>query len=88
MKIDGILLQTKEYKPFNSEYQTGLTPADDYFRNYGIIAPNGAVPDARDFTMMKNIGIMYQHRLKVELLVTVSVHGLMVVVLSMQQTVQ
>jgi hypothetical protein len=60
MKIDGILLQTKEYKPFNSEYQTGLTPADDYFRNYGIIAPNGAVPDARDFTMMKNVGIMYQ----------------------------
>jgi hypothetical protein len=54
MKIDGILFQTKEYKPFNSEYQTGLTPAVDYFRNYGIIAPNGTVPDARDFTDEKH----------------------------------
>ncbi len=59
-KIDGIMFQAKEYKPFNTEYQTGLTPNVDYFRNYGIIAPNGSAPDARDFTMMKNISVMYQ----------------------------
>ncbi len=59
-KIDGILFQKKEYKPFNTEFQTGLTPGVDYFRNYGIIAPNGTTQDAKDFTMMKNISVMYQ----------------------------
>lgn len=59
-KIDNILFQTKEYAPFNTEYQTGLTPSDDYFRNYGIVAPNGSAPDAKNFTMMKNISVMYQ----------------------------
>ncbi len=58
--IDGILFNCKEYSPWNTEVQTGLTPANDYFRNYGIIAPNGSVPDARTYTMMKNISCMYQ----------------------------
>ena len=50
----------KEYKPFNTEVQTGLTPSTDYFRNYGIISPMGSTPDAKDYTMMKNISVMYQ----------------------------
>ena len=58
--IDGILFNVKEYSPFNSEVQTGLTPSTDYFRDYGIISPNGTVPDAKDYTPMKNISVMYQ----------------------------
>lgn len=58
--IDGIMLQVKEYAPWNTEVQTGLTPSEDYFRNYGVISPMGSVPDARDYTMMKNISVMYQ----------------------------
>ncbi len=58
--IDGVLFNVKEYSPFNTEVQTGLSPNDDYFRNYGIISPNGSVPDAKDYTMMKNISVMTQ----------------------------
>ena len=58
--IDGVLFQVKEYKPFNTEVTTGLTPTNDYFRNYGIIAPNGTSVDAKDYTQMKNISVMYQ----------------------------
>lgn len=58
--IDGVLFQVKEYSPFNTEKTTGLTPTNDYFRNYGIIAPNGTTVDARDYTQMKNISVMYQ----------------------------
>lgn len=59
--IDGILFNVKEYSPFNTEVQVGLSPNDDYFRNYGIIAPNGSVPDAKNYTMMKNVSVMYQN---------------------------
>jgi hypothetical protein len=59
-KIDNILFQAKEYSAWTTEKQTGLTPANDYFRNYGIIAPNGSAPDARDYTQMKNVSVMYQ----------------------------
>lgn len=58
--IDGILFNVKEYSPFNTEVQTGLSPNDDYFRNYGIIAPNGTTTDAKDFTQMKNVSVMTQ----------------------------
>lgn len=58
--IDGVLFQVKEYKPFNTEVTTGLTPTNDYFRYYGIIAPNGTSVDAKDYTQMKNISVMYQ----------------------------
>lgn len=58
--IDGIMLQVKEYSPWNTEVQTGLTPSTDYFRDFGVISPMGSVPDARDYTMMKNISVMYQ----------------------------
>ncbi len=58
--IDGYMLKVKKYSPWNTEVQTGLTPNDDFFRNYGVIAPQGSVPDARDYTMLKNIQVMYQ----------------------------
>lgn len=58
--IDGYLFQIKKYSPFNTEVQTGKTPVNDYFRNYGVISPMGSVPDAKDYTPMKNITVMYQ----------------------------
>lgn len=58
--IDGFLFRAKKYSPWNTEVQTGLTPANDYFRNYGVISPMGSVPDAKTYTMLKNIQIMYQ----------------------------
>ena len=57
--IDGILFRVKEYSPWNTEVQTGLSPATDYFRDYGVIAPTGSVPDAKTYTQLKNIQIMY-----------------------------
>lgn len=63
MLIDGYLLKAKKYKYFNSEITTGKTPAQDAFRNYGIICPNGgATRDAYDSTRtnIKNLTIMFQ----------------------------
>lgn len=66
ISIDGYLLQVKKYSPWNTEVQTGKTPNVDYFRNYGVISPNGGnpVPDAkgenRQYTPLKNIQVMYQ----------------------------
>lgn len=58
--IDGVMFRVKEYSPWNTEVQTGKTPDVDYFRNYGVIAPMGSVPDAKTYTPMKNISIMVQ----------------------------
>lgn len=58
--IDGYLLKVKKYSPWNTEVQTGKTPGVDYFRNYGIISPMGTTQDARSYTPMKNIQVMYQ----------------------------
>jgi hypothetical protein len=58
--IDGYLLKVRKYSPFNTEVQTGLTPATDYFRDFGIIAPQGGTTDAKTFTPLKNITVMYQ----------------------------
>lgn len=58
--IDGVLFKVKEYSPWNTETQTGKTPNVDYFRNYGVIAPQGVVPDAKTYTPMKNISVMVQ----------------------------
>ena len=58
--IDGYLLQVKKYSPWNTEVQTGKTPNVDYFRNYGIISPQGGTNDAKTYTPMKNIQVMYQ----------------------------
>lgn len=58
--IDGYMFKVKKYSPFNTEVTTGLTPATDYFRDFGIIAPMGSVPDAKTYTPIKNISVMYQ----------------------------
>lgn len=59
--IDNYLFQTSKYKNFNTEALTGVTPTVDYFRNFGLIIPQGSTPDARDATKVyKNITVMYQ----------------------------
>lgn len=58
--IDGYLLKVKKYSPWNTEVQTGKTPTTDYFRNYGIISPQGEVPDAKSGQMLKNVTVCYQ----------------------------
>lgn len=58
--IDGYMLKVKKYSPWNTEVQTGKTPNVDYFRSYGVIAPQGSVPDAKTYTPMKNITVMVQ----------------------------
>ena len=58
--IDGYLLKVKKYSPWNTEVQTGLTPANDYFRDFGVISPMGTVPDAKTYTPLKNITVMMQ----------------------------
>jgi hypothetical protein len=60
ISIDGYLLKVKKYSPWNTEVQTGKTPITDYFRNFGVIAPQGTVNDARTYTPMKNITVMVQ----------------------------
>ena len=57
--IDGYLLKVKKYSPWNTEVQVGLTPATDYFRDFGVISPMGTVPDAKTYTPLKNISVMY-----------------------------
>lgn len=57
--IDGYLFKTKKYSPWNTEVQTGLTPNVDFFRDFGVIAPQGGTPDAKTYTQLKNIQMMY-----------------------------
>ena len=59
--IDGYHFKVKNYRPFNSEYLTGVTPTTDFFRNFGMICPQGETRDAKDASKTyKNISIMYQ----------------------------
>lgn len=59
--IDGYMLSVKKYKLFNSEYMTGVTPQNDYFRNYGFIYPMGETRDSKDVTKSyQNVTIMTQ----------------------------
>ena len=61
VNLDGYLLKVKKYKQFNSEYVFGVNPAIDYYRNFGVILPQGEARDARNVTKSyKNITIMYQ----------------------------
>lgn len=61
LRIDGYMFKVKKYKYFNTEMTTGLTPVNDYFRNFGIICPQGEARDAKDVTKAyKNITVMYQ----------------------------
>lgn len=61
MSIDGYMFRVKKYSPWNTEVQTGLTPQTDFFRDFGVIAPMGSVPDAKTYTMLKNIQVMYMN---------------------------
>lgn len=59
--IDGYMLKAKKYTPFNSEVVYGKTPTTDYFRNFGVICPQGTTMDARDASKTyKNVTLMYQ----------------------------
>ena len=61
ISIDGYHFKVKKYRPFNSEYLTGTTPATDFFRNFGMICPQGETRDAKDASKLyKNITIIYQ----------------------------
>ena len=60
MLIDEYMFKAKKYQPFNTEYTTGKTPSVDYFRNYGIICPQGETKDSKSGNTMKNIQVMYQ----------------------------
>lgn len=61
LQIDGYMFKVKKYSQFNSEKLVGLTPATDYFRNFGMICPQGEARDAKDATKAyKNITVMYQ----------------------------
>jgi hypothetical protein len=63
--IDGYLLKVKKYKGFNTEVVYGKTPTDDYFRDFGIIAPQGQVRDARNSAnVYKNVQVMFQNPVK------------------------
>jgi len=59
--IDGYRFQTSKYRNLNTEAYVGLTPADDYYRNSGFIAPLGETPDAKTPSRVyKNITVMSQ----------------------------
>lgn len=60
-KIDEYMFKAKKYAPFNTEYTTGKTPTADYFRNFGIICPQGETRDSKTANVMKNITVMYQN---------------------------
>ena len=61
ISIDGYHFKVKKYRPFNSEFLTGVTPTTDFFRNFGMICPQGETRDAKDASKLyKNITIMYQ----------------------------
>ena len=61
LRIDGYMFKVKKYKQFNTEMTTGITPVSDYFRNFGMICPQGESRDAKDVTKAyKNITVMYQ----------------------------
>lgn len=61
MLIDGYLLKVKKYTQFNTEVTTGKTPLNDYFRNFGVICPQGSVRDAKNSSKVyKNITVMTQ----------------------------
>ena len=59
--IDGYHFKVKKYRPFNTEFISGVTPATDYFRNFGMICPQGETRDAKDASKLyKNITVLYQ----------------------------
>lgn len=61
INIDGYMLKVKKYRPFNTEYLTGVRPANDFYRDFGMICPQGEVRDSKDASKSyKNITVLYQ----------------------------
>jgi len=61
LRIDGYMFKVKKYKQFNTEMTVGITPVSDFFRNFGMICPQGETRDAKNVTKAyKNITVMYQ----------------------------
>ena len=62
LMIDGYMFKVKKYASFNAEVTTGKTPNVDYFRNFGVICPQGVTRSASDNSgaNIKNITVMYQ----------------------------
>ena len=61
MEIDGYLFKAKKYTQFNSEVTTGKTPTTDFFRNFGVICPQGVTRSASsEGSNIKNLTVMYQ----------------------------
>ena len=59
--IDNYMIGVKKYRQFNSEFTTGVTPGTNYFRNYGMIIPQGTAMDYKDSTKVyKNLTVMFQ----------------------------
>lgn len=59
--IDGYRFQIGKYRNFNTEAYTGITPATDFYRNYGFLCPMGETPDAKTPSRVyKNITVMAQ----------------------------
>lgn len=57
--IDGYMFKVKKTTNFNTEVVYGKTPTTDYFRNFGIIVPQGETRDARDASKSyKNLQVM------------------------------
>jgi hypothetical protein len=61
MDIDGFRLDAKLYSTFNTEKVYGVTPNNDFFRNFGVICPMGESMDSKDSSKTyKNITILQQ----------------------------
>lgn len=57
--IDGYKFDVKKEVSFNTEVTTGKSPANDFFRNYGVICPMGEARDGRG-NKYKNVSVMFQ----------------------------
>lgn len=63
--LDGYMFKAKKYMGFNTEVTTGKTPGVDFFRNFGVIIPQGDTEDAKDSTKRyKNVSVIYQQPVK------------------------
>lgn len=62
ISIDGYMFKVKKYSAFNTEVTTGKSPDNDYFRNYGIIIPDGETRNGRleNGDRIKHVTVMYQ----------------------------
>jgi hypothetical protein len=61
IKMDSYLLKVKKYSAFNTEVVTGKSPVNDYFRDFGILIPQGEARTARteNGDRIKHVQVMY-----------------------------